>query len=245
MQRPDTILCEIDSPSAACAAALAEVAVACARDRGRQLRVRHVRIDHSGLQPPTLVLHLSERDLPEKRRLHCLACRLASICPGARIHIREQTHSLMNNKLVIYYATETGNCETLARQTCERAHIGGWSAEIRNLGDFHPSDLVINGPAVFIVSTWGDGEPPSYAIDFFNELNQPHAPSLAGLQHAVLGLGDSSYEHFNVFARQLDERLAELGSQRFLERVECDLDYEQIHATWTEAMLSTLAGCSA
>ncbi|MDF3057051.1 MAG: sulfite reductase subunit alpha [Rariglobus sp.] len=137
--------------------------------------------------------------------------------------------------LAIYYATETGNAETLARQAHERAVAEGWTATVSNISQLQPATLASHPLALFVVSTWGDGEPPSDATDFHYGLEK--APlDLSGLRYAVLGLGDRDYSDFNAFARKLDERLAALGAKPVLARVEADLDYEETYTQWADRL---------
>jgi sulfite reductase (NADPH) flavoprotein alpha-component len=143
--------------------------------------------------------------------------------------------------LALYYATETGNAESLARQACEHALNLGWTARLQNLSEVAPADLAVDTLALFIVSTWGDGEPPGDATDFYYDLVKPAAPSLSGLRYAVLGLGDRDYSDFNAFARNLDERLAALGAQPLHPRVEADLDYEDTYAEWAARLFPLIA----
>ncbi|HSI10065.1 MAG TPA: flavodoxin domain-containing protein [Rariglobus sp.] len=139
-----------------------------------------------------------------------------------------------------FYATETGNAETLARQAHERAVAEGRdTATVANLSQLRPADLTAHSLALFVVSTWGDGEPPSDATDFFYDLEK--APlDLSGLRYAVLGLGDRDYSDFCGFARKLDERLADLGAKPLLERAEADLDYEDAYNDWIDRILPLL-----
>jgi sulfite reductase (NADPH) flavoprotein alpha-component len=146
----------------------------------------------------------------------------------------------------------TGNSETLAMSATNHALNEGWNATLRNLSECTPNDLGGSGDgsgaenaeryALFVVSTWGDGEPPDDALPFFNELESDSAPNLAGLRYAVLGLGDSSYEQYNACARKLDERLAVLGGQRVHERIEADLDYEDTFNEWVRRVFPLLDG---
>ena len=55
--------------------------------------------------------------------------------------------------------------------------------------------------------------------------------------YAVLALGDSSYPKFCETGRQVDERLAALGAQRLLDRVDCDVDYEPLATPWLERVV--------
>jgi sulfite reductase (NADPH) flavoprotein alpha-component len=139
-----------------------------------------------------------------------------------------------------FYATETGNAETLARQAQERTVSAGHVASsVANISSLKPADLASLPLAVFIVSTWGDGEPPSDGCDFFYALEKAQL-DLSGLRYAVLGLGDRDYSDFCGFARKLDERLAALGAKPLLERAEADLDYEDTYNDWVDRVLPLL-----
>jgi sulfite reductase (NADPH) flavoprotein alpha-component len=147
----------------------------------------------------------------------------------------------MSNSLTIYYATMTGNAEMLARRAEERATADGWTVNLVNLADAKPDDLAANAPlALFIASTWGDGEPPSDAESFYGDLTEASV-DLSALRHAVFGLGDRDYQFYNAFARNLDERLAALGSKTLLDRVEADLDFEDTYKEWENRVFATLA----
>jgi sulfite reductase (NADPH) flavoprotein alpha-component len=142
--------------------------------------------------------------------------------------------------LSIYFATVTGNAEGLARQTETRAQSEGWQPRLHNLSEVKPTNLVADRFALFIVSTWGDGEPPADATGFWYDLEKA-ALDLSGLRYAVLGLGDKDYQDFNAFARKLDERLTELGAQRLNERIEADLIFEGTYAGWANRVFPLLA----
>jgi sulfite reductase (NADPH) flavoprotein alpha-component len=144
----------------------------------------------------------------------------------------------MSNKIAIYYGTMTGNSEALAREILDDAQGAGWDAAIYNLADVTPDDLATNAPnAIYIVSTWGDGEPPSDAVNFSEDIAKA-AVDLAGVKHAVFGLGDSNYEQFCKFATDLDTRLRELGSNAVLDVAKGDVSYELDFAKWKPVALA-------
>src|SRR5699024_2769403 len=60
------------------------------------------------------------------------------------------------------------------------------------------------------------------------------------LRFSVLALGDSSYEHFCKAGRDFDTRLETLGGQRFCERVDCDVDYDDNAEAWIEGIIKAL-----
>jgi hypothetical protein len=81
------LFCEIHAPRAAQAAALAEIAVACARDVGQPLLVKTLLIGGREKTTPVLTLHLPVELAPSRHQVWCLACRLACFCPQARISV--------------------------------------------------------------------------------------------------------------------------------------------------------------
>ncbi len=145
----------------------------------------------------------------------------------------------MKPTLALYYATVTGNAETLAQRAEIRATTEGWLARLQNLSEVKPADLAADAFALFVVSTWGDGEPPADASDFWYDFEKATV-GLSGLRYAVLGLGDRDYPDFNAFARKLDERLAALGAQRIHDRIEADLQFEDTYTEWESRVFPLL-----
>lgn len=145
----------------------------------------------------------------------------------------------MSDTLHICFGTMTGNAESLASSAEERAKTDGWNTSLLNLEEVKASDLNSMNRVLFVVSTWGDGEPPDDAAEFWDEL-AANALDLTGLTYAVFGLGDRDYDDFNAFARNLDERLAALGAKRLSDRVEADLDFDEPFDTWVERIFPLL-----
>ncbi len=147
--------------------------------------------------------------------------------------------------LNVCFATMTGNAESLANRAHDRAVASGLESTLVNLANTKPADLAGWKQALFVVSTWGDGEPPADATDFWSDLARL-TPDLSGLRYAVLGLGDRDYADYNAFARHLDERLVALGATRLLDRAEADLDFEDTYVAWeTEIVPAVTAAVSA
>jgi sulfite reductase (NADPH) flavoprotein alpha-component len=144
-------------------------------------------------------------------------------------------------KLLVLYATESGNSEALANKTKQDAAKRGFAARVQDMGDADVQSLKSAGTIIAIVSTWGDGEPPQRAAPFFRALMGENAPKLDGVNFAVLALGDTSYAQFCETGKQFDERLAALGATRVADRLDLDLDYEPAAKTWLSATLESLA----
>lgn len=80
------ILCEILAPHSSEAAALAEVAVAVARDLGQSLTPQTLQIGKT-VQGPTLTLHLPMELAARQHEAWWLACQLTCFCPQAQISV--------------------------------------------------------------------------------------------------------------------------------------------------------------
>jgi sulfite reductase (NADPH) flavoprotein alpha-component len=143
-------------------------------------------------------------------------------------------------KLLILYATESGNTEALAGRARAEASKRGFAARTLDMADADIAALKDAGNLLVIASTWGEGDPPQRAVPFFRALMAEDAPKLDGVNFAVLALGDSAYVQFCEIGKRIDARLAELGAARVAERVDCDLDYEAPAGDFISSILTTL-----
>ena len=147
--------------------------------------------------------------------------------------------------LTILYATESGNSEALAMKAKKTAQKLGFDARICDMADIDPSSLSKLKNLLVIVSTWGEGDPPQRAGDFYAGLMGDGAPRLDGVNFAVLALGDTAYVNFCQTGRLIDERLVVLGAARVSPRLDLDLDFAKPAAAWTDKVLGLLAPADA
>jgi sulfite reductase (NADPH) flavoprotein alpha-component len=142
--------------------------------------------------------------------------------------------------LTILFGSQTGTAEGLAKKLSKEAAQRGFAPKIFALNDHEKANLVAGGKTVVISSTWGDGEPPDNAVNFWSWLNAESAPRLENLQFAVLGLGDKNYSDFCGASKKFDARLEALGAKRLAPRGECDVDYEAPAAAWMDGLWDKL-----
>ena len=143
--------------------------------------------------------------------------------------------------LTIWYGTETGNSRGVAERLAEAARSRGWQVELAALDSITPRHIARIAHLVLVISTHGDGDPPEAARAFHDFIHSERAPKLEQLRFAVFALGDSSYPDFCQTGRQLDQRLAELGAGRLLDRVDCDVDFEVQESPWQARCLEAFA----
>jgi sulfite reductase (NADPH) flavoprotein alpha-component len=142
--------------------------------------------------------------------------------------------------LTILFGTESGNTEALADVARKAAGKLGFAARVLDMADATPAQVASIQNLLVIASTWGEGDPPQRAVDFFTALMADDAPRLDNVRYAVLALGDRAYAKFCETGRLFDERFAALGARRVAERVECDLDYEAPAGAWINGTLGVL-----
>jgi sulfite reductase (NADPH) flavoprotein alpha-component len=141
----------------------------------------------------------------------------------------------------VLFGTQTGTAEALADQLVAGATARGLGGRASALDDVTPEQLAGMSHVLVVTSTYGEGEMPDNAGLFWDAIQASTVPRLEGLQYAVLGLGDTSYDEFCQAGKLLDTRFEQLGATRVHDRVDCDVDYEDPAALWTAAVLDRIA----
>ncbi|MBL4804055.1 MAG: flavodoxin domain-containing protein [Alphaproteobacteria bacterium] len=143
-------------------------------------------------------------------------------------------------KVNIYYATETGNSKGLSLQVMKGLKGAGFKAKNNAVNRLKVEDIPKDEFAVFLISTHGEGDPPETAIKFFDAIKAADDNALEGLQFAMLGLGDKTYEIFCGAATQLQEQLERLGGKAFQEIALFDVDYASHTPKWIDETVAEL-----
>ena len=123
---------------------------------------------------------------------------------------------------LVLFGSQTGQAESMAWQTAGWLQAQGEAARVRSLNETDLSDLQMAQRALFIASTYGEGDAPDGASLFAGQWMTGATPPLPNLRFSVLALGDRQYADFCAFGRQLDEWLAASGARREHARVEAD-----------------------
>ena len=147
------------------------------------------------------------------------------------------TEPALSGGLKLLYGSQTGNAQGLAETLAGLARARGMQPQLVSMGDYRARDIGRERLLLILVSTHGEGEPPESALDLFNYLHGKRAPRLEALRFAVLGLGDSSYEHFCATAKAFDAQLRSLGAHPLLDLQCCDISYQDAAADWSARAL--------
>ncbi|KAL5317223.1 hypothetical protein ACEPPN_014318 [Leptodophora sp. 'Broadleaf-Isolate-01'] len=155
-------------------------------------------------------------------------------------------------KVVIFYGSQTGTAEEYATRLAKEIKARyGLSSLVCNPEDYEFNildTLPFSTLAIFILATYGEGEPTDNAtnlLDFFNTPNPSFSlgsSSLQKLNYLIFGLGNSTYEHFCATSRLLDSRLQNLQAKRIGPVGEGDDDgsLEEDYLAWKDRIWISL-----
>lgn len=142
--------------------------------------------------------------------------------------------------LTILIGSQTGNAKGVAQELAEQATAKGISNKLISMADYKVKAIKDESHVIVVASTNGEGEAPDDAIDLHAFLASKKAPKLTGLKFAVLGLGDSSYEFFCQTGKDFEQRLQALGGEIIAERLDADVDYQEVTQAWFDKVLTAV-----
>lgn len=156
---------------------------------------------------------------------------------------------------VVFYGSQTGNSQQFAELLAKEARNRfGLEAMAADLSDFDYDTLHTfskENIAVFVLSSYGEGEPTDNALEFFDfitedpifsDCEEPDSP-LRDMTYAAFGLGNSTYEHYNAVIRKVDAALGRLGANRLTDVGEGDDALgtsEDSFISWKDALWESL-----
>ncbi|AUB73967.1 flavodoxin [Pseudomonas sp. Lz4W] len=136
---------------------------------------------------------------------------------------------------LIGFASQSGLAEQLAWQSAGQLQAAGFAVRVQPLAALSEQDLQQASNALFVVSTFGDGEAPDSARGFERKvLNQPLA--LSSLKYSLLALGDRQYPHFCGFATRVQQWLNERGAQSLFTPVQVDSGDPEALQHWQQQL---------
>ena len=141
----------------------------------------------------------------------------------------------------ILIGTQTGNAEGLAEEMALTLGGAGAQARLHQLDDVEMDALAEMENVLVIASTYGEGEMPDNGHLFWDALAAETAPRLEAMNFSVLALGDTAYDEFCAAGKMIDKRFEQLGARRIADRVDCDVDYEDLAAGWSASVMDVYA----
>jgi NADPH-ferrihemoprotein reductase len=160
-----------------------------------------------------------------------------------------------NKNCVVFYGSQTGTAEDYASRLAKEGKSRfGLETMVADLEDYDyenldtfPEDKI----AVFVLATYGEGEPTDNAVDFYEfitgedvSFSNAADPPLGNLKFVAFGLGNNTYEHYNSMVRNVTKALEKLGATRIGEAGEGDDGagtMEEDFLAWKDPMWTALS----
>lgn len=148
-------------------------------------------------------------------------------------------------RMVVFYGSQTGTAEEFAGRLAKEGARYGLKGIVADPEECDMDDLTaikaleddLEGPtlAVFMMATYGEGDPTDNAQEFYDWL-KGGSGDVEGLNYAVFALGNKTYEHFNAMGIFVDKQLEKQGGKRMfkLGLGDDDSNLEDDFITWKE-----------
>ena len=142
--------------------------------------------------------------------------------------------SPMASRMMVIYASQTGNAEHIAKNIDVQARERGFPSSCHVMDDFEQADFLKERVVVFVSSTTGDGDSPDNALKFWRLFRKQakvmEKDALKHMQITVLGLGDTNYSNFGAHPKKIEKKLTEFGATSFYKTAVAD-EVESLEAT--------------
>lgn len=134
---------------------------------------------------------------------------------------------------LIAYASQGGSAEKIARLHAQQLAQARQSVVVLPLNKVDQQQLSAHNKALFVVSTYGEGEPPDNGSAFARRFLQGGAEmDLSSLDYAVLALGDRDYRRYCAFGEQLHQGLEGRGARPLFDWVDVNKGDQQALQLW-------------
>ena len=158
---------------------------------------------------------------------------------------------------VIFYGSQTGTAEDyasrLAKEGSSRFSLKTMVADLEDYDYENLDAFPENRIAMFVLATYGEGEPTDNAVDFYEFITGEEVSfsngaaveekPLSNLKFVAFGLGNNTYEHYNSMVRRVTAALEKLGASRIGQAGEGDDGagtMEEDFLAWKEPMWAEL-----
>ena len=133
-----------------------------------------------------------------------------------RTGLRPASRSAIDSQWLIAYASQSGAARAIAERLAGACGERQLPSTLMPLNSVTPAMLAGHSRALFVVSTYGEGEAPDNGAGFLQRAGS-QLPDLSHLHYALLALGDRNYADFCGFGRRLERWLDQAGATTALE----------------------------
>ncbi|KXG46735.1 NADPH-cytochrome p450 reductase, FAD-binding, alpha-helical domain-3 [Penicillium griseofulvum] len=122
--------------------------------------------------------------------------------------------------IVVFWGSQSGTAEGFAHRLArEISFRWGQETMTADLSDYDPvtiSEIPKAKLAIFLVSTYGEGDPSDNTAEFWSWILKARDVSLSNLRYAAFGLGNTNYKFYNRVVDVIIEGLDKFGAQAII-----------------------------
>ncbi|KAJ5730102.1 uncharacterized protein N7483_004610 [Penicillium malachiteum] len=122
--------------------------------------------------------------------------------------------------IVVFWGSQSGTAEgfayRLAREISVRWGQETMTADLSDYDSVTISEIPSTKMAIFIVSTYGEGDPSDNTAEFWNWITKVGDVSLSNLQYTAFGLGNTNYKFYNRVVDVIVEGLEKFGAKALM-----------------------------
>ncbi len=122
--------------------------------------------------------------------------------------------------ITFLFGSQSGTAENYAYDLAEEGKQQGFACRVYDLEEYEVADLPSEKFAVFLVATFGEGEPTDNAQEFWKYITakkeERDPDSVEGVVYSVFALGNRQYRHFCAVGRRIDTELEAMGGDRLM-----------------------------
>lgn len=120
----------------------------------------------------------------------------------------------------IIVGSQMGSAEYVAEQLNDELNNRSISSQLHDQPEFSQIDQH-NTIWLICTSTYGAGDYPDNLVSFIDELSK--ADDLSHIHYSVIGLGDTSYDTYNLAGRNIDDLMSQKGAIQVANRLELNI----------------------
>ncbi|KAH6884161.1 hypothetical protein B0T10DRAFT_410442 [Thelonectria olida] len=173
---------------------------------------------------------------------------------GARAQVKARTRNIAelveesSADIVVFWGSQSGTAEGFAHRLSREAHqrfkLKPVVADLQDYDSATIAKISASTLVVFIVSTFGEGDPSDNAQDFIFWLRDSKTrASMKQLKFAAFGCGNSNYRYYNKTVDEVTMAMEKFGATKLLptgKGNEATRTTEEDFMEWKESLFATL-----
>jgi NADPH-ferrihemoprotein reductase len=189
-------------------------------------------------------------------RYHHLWFEVPQLTDGAHASSRSHTRNIVEHldqvgkKIVIFWGSQSGTSERFAQRLSRELRLKlDLESLVADISDYDVESIALltkDHLAIFLLSTYGEGDPSDNAATFWDWLRGPSIDpeTFRNLNYMAFGLGNSSYVSYNRVVDVVVQRLNDGGAQVLAEPGRADdakSETEEHFLSWKDSTISILS----